>query len=253
MLIDVNINGAERRNIKRNVMRSIDESQPHSIFFISDYADFGAAETIRKILHEATITGVLEKAGHGIYIKPKISRFGKVPVPLEKIAREIAERDKCEILPTGSTAANLMGLSTQLPMNLSYIMTGSTRTIKIGDRKISFRHASPRNFAAKGRVIPLLIQGIKEIGEESMSGVEYEAIRRFIDKQQDPYLKEEMVLVSPCLKVGTTMPPVEPGIRCILRSTKGAAIESVFPVLRPATIAVVLAPISCVRRWGLLK
>lgn len=79
-------------------------------------------------------------------------------------------------------------------MNLSYITTGSTRTIKIGDRKISFRHASPKNFAAKGRVIPLLIQGIKEIGEESMSGVEYEAIRRFIDKQQDPYLKEDLPL-----------------------------------------------------------
>ena len=175
-------------------MRSIDESQPHSVFFISDYVDFGAAETIRKILHEATLSGMLEKAGHGIYIKPKYSRFGEVPVPLEKIAREIADRDKCEILPTGSTAANLIGLSTQVPMNLSYITTGSTRTIKIGDRKISFRHASPRNFAAKGRVIPLLIQGIKEIGEENISGVEYEAIRRFIDKQQDPYLQEDLPL-----------------------------------------------------------
>lgn len=194
MLIDVNMNGAERGNIKHNVMRSIDESQPHSIFFISDYADLGAAETIRKILHEATITGVLEKAGHGIYIKPKISRFGKVPVPLEKIAREIADRDKCEILPTGSTAANLIGLSTQVPMNLSYITTGSTRTIKIGDRKISFRHASPKNFAAKGSVIPLLIQGIKEIGAENISGVEYEAIRLFIYKQQDPYLQEDLPL-----------------------------------------------------------
>lgn len=194
MLIDVNMNGAERGNIKHNVMRSIDESQPHSIFFISDYADLGAAETIRKILHEATITGVLEKAGHGIYIKPKISRFGKVPVPLEKIAREIADRDKCEILPTGSTAANLIGLSTQVPMNLSYITTGSTRTIKIGDRKVSFRHASPKNFAAKGRVIPLLIQGIKEIGAENISGVEYEAIRLFIYKQQDPYLQEDLPL-----------------------------------------------------------
>ena len=142
MLININMNGAERGNIKHYVMKSIYESQPHSIFFISDYADLGAAETIRKILHEATISGVLEKAGHGIYIKPKISRFGKVPVPLEKIAREIADRDKCEILPTGSTAANLIGLSTQVPMNLSYITTGSTRTIKIGDRKISFRHAS---------------------------------------------------------------------------------------------------------------
>lgn len=194
MLINVNMNSAERGNIKHNVMKSIDENQPHSIFFISDYADLGAAETIRKILHEATISGVLEKAGHGIYIKPKISRFGKVPVPLEKIAREIAARDKCQILPTGSTAANLIGLSTQVPMNLSYITTGSTRAIKIGDRKISFRHASPKNFAAKGSVIPLLIQGIKEIGAENISGVEYEAIRLFIDKQQDPYLQEDLQL-----------------------------------------------------------
>lgn len=185
---------AERGNIKHYVMRSIDESQPHSIFFISDYAGFGAAETIRKILHEATLSGMLEKAGHGIYIKPKYSRFGKVPVPLEKIAREIADRDRCEILPTGSTAANLIGLSTQVPMNLSYITTGSTRTIKIGDSKISFRHASPRNFAAKGRVVPLLIQGIKEIGEGNISGAEYEAINQFIDRQQDPYLQEDLPL-----------------------------------------------------------
>ncbi|MDE5607733.1 MAG: hypothetical protein K2I64_02230 [Muribaculaceae bacterium] len=175
-------------------MKSIDNSRPHSVFFISDYTDLGSAETIRKILHEATILGLLEKAGHGIYIKPKISRFGNVPIPLEKIAREIAERDKSEILPTGSTAANLIGLSTQVPMNLSYITTGSTRSIKIGERKISFRHASPKNFAVKGRVIPLLIQGIREIGENNVSGAAYEAIRLFIDRQQDPYLHEDLHL-----------------------------------------------------------
>ena len=188
------MNNSPRGNIKDSVMKSIHESQPHSIFFISDYVDLGAAETIRKILHEATITGILEKAGHGIYIKPKVSRFGPVPVPLEKIAKEIADRDKSEILPTGSTAANIIGLSTQVPMNLSYITTGSTRTIKIGDRKISFRHASPKNFAAKGRAMPLLIQGIREIGEDNMSGSEYEALRQYIDKEQDQYLHEDLQL-----------------------------------------------------------
>ncbi len=188
------MNSAERGNIKRSVMESIEESQPHSIFFISDFAHLGAAETIRKILHEASITGSLEKAGHGIYIKPKVSRFGNVPVPLEKIALRIAHRDKCEILPTGTTAANLIGLSTQVPMTLSYITTGSTRTIKIGDREISFRHASPKNFAAKGKVIPLLIQGLRELGEENISGREYEAIRRFIDKHADLYLHEDLQL-----------------------------------------------------------
>ena len=49
------------------------------------------------------------------------------------------------------------------------------------------------------------------------------------------------------------MPPVEPGIRCILRRTKGEAMESVLPVRRPATMTVVLAPMSCVRRCGVLK
>lgn len=188
------MNTVERGNIKHTIMMSIDESQPNSVFFISDYADLGSAETIRKILYEATINGFLEKAAHGIYVKPKVSRFGKVPVSLEKIAKEIAERDKCEILPTGSTAANIIGLSTQVLTNLSYITTGSTRTVKIGERKIYFRHASPKNFAGKGSVIPLLIQGIREIGEENISGAEYEAIKRFIHKQEDPYMMEDLQL-----------------------------------------------------------
>lgn len=188
------MNKKQRGNIKSTVMKIIDESQPHSIFFISDYARLGSSETIRKILYEATLNGLLENAGHGIYIKPKISRFGHVPVPLEKIAREIAERDKCEILPAGNTAANLIGLSTQVPMNLSYITTGSTRTIKIGKRKISFRHASPKNFAAKGRVIPLLIQSLREIGEENITRADNDAIKRFINCQNDPYLQEDLEL-----------------------------------------------------------
>lgn len=194
MLTSVKMNDAAHGNIKQSVMEKINESQPHSIFFISDYADMGSAETIRKILHEATIKGVLEKAGHGIYFKPKTSRFGNVPISLEKVAKEIALRDKCKILPTGSTAANLIGLSTQVPMNLSYITTGSTRVINIGDRKISFRHASPKNFAARGNTLPLLVQGMRELGEDNISINEYDAIRRFIDRQKDPYLKEDLFL-----------------------------------------------------------
>lgn len=188
------MNTAVRGNIKHRVMEKINESKPHSVFFITDYTDLGSAETIRKILHEATLRGILEKAAHGIYIKPKTSRFGNVPVPLETIAKEIAQRDKCEILPTGSTAANLTGLSEQVPVNLAYITTGSTRTVNIGKRKIHFRHASPKNFATRGKVVPLLIQGLREIGEGNISVSENNAIRRFIDRHQDPYFHEDLRL-----------------------------------------------------------
>ena len=56
------MNTATRGNIKRIIKEKINESESHSIFFISDYANLGAKETIRKILHEATIRGILEKA-----------------------------------------------------------------------------------------------------------------------------------------------------------------------------------------------
>lgn len=188
------MNTATSGSIKYTVLKKIDDSPPHSIFFISDFSFLGAPETIRKILREATMTGRLEKASHGIYFKPKISRFGKVPLTLEKIAGEISARDWCKIQASGSTAANIIGLSTQVPMNLSYITTGSTRTVNIGKRKIILRHAAPKNFEAKGTVVPLLIQGMKEIGKENLSEAEYDVIRKFIDSHPDPHLQEDLQL-----------------------------------------------------------
>lgn len=182
------------RHPKDRVMMIIETSEPNSIFFISDFAEIGSPETIRKIFFVMMIEGKLERVGKGIYIKPKESRFGKVPVPLEKVAYEIAQRDNCEILPTGSTAANMIGLSTQIPMNMSYLTSGSTRNVKIGERHLHFRHASPKNFAAKGKVIPILIQGLKEIGEGNLSEEQRTAIKRFIDKTPDPFFEQDLLL-----------------------------------------------------------
>lgn len=181
-------------HIKDTIKEKIKTSDPHSVFFISDFTDIGSPETIRKIYVQMTMDGTLEKVGKGIYAKPKESRFGKVPVPIETIAREIAARDKCQILPTGSTAANIIGLSTQVPMVLSYITSGSTRTVTIGDRKLNFRHASPKNFAAKGLLAPLLIQGLKEIGEDNISTNHYSALINFIEKNPDSHLDEDLRL-----------------------------------------------------------
>ena len=81
--------------------------------------------------------GLVEHIAHGIYAKPMISRFGKVPVPLEAVAMEIAVRDNVQILPTGLTAANILGVSTQIPLTVSFITTGSSRVINVGNFSFS--------------------------------------------------------------------------------------------------------------------
>ncbi|MCF0181987.1 MAG: hypothetical protein HUK11_07025 [Muribaculaceae bacterium] len=185
------------KQIKTTIFRHIEEEAPHSVFFISDFAALGSTETVRKALKDASDLGMLEHIAHGIYVKPMNSRFGKVPVPLETVAIEIAARDNVQILPTGMTAANILGVSTQIPMTVSFITTGSSRIINVGNRKISFRHAAPRNFSYEGATIPLIVQAFRELTQEHVGEQEISAVAKYMGKASDKKSFSADVLKSP--------------------------------------------------------
>ncbi|MGM9748150.1 MAG: DUF6088 family protein [Candidatus Cryptobacteroides sp.] len=187
----------KENKIKYAVLGIIEDSPEHSVFFLSDFAEITSLETIRKILSQACETKLLSRIAHGIYVKPMMSRFGEVPIPLEKVAKAIAERDHSQIMPTGSTAANLLGLSTQVPMVVSYITTGSSRTINIGNRSLSFRHAAPNSFAYKGTSIPLVVQAFKELGEENIGEREESIVSKFLSDATDKDVHTSDILLAP--------------------------------------------------------
>lgn len=184
-------------NIKSAILNRIEQSPEHSVFFINDFLELAPMETVRKVLMQARLLGLVSHVAHGIYVKPMKSRFGEVPPPLEIIAKEIAKRDHVQIMPTGNTAANILGLSTQVPMIVSYLTTGSSRTVKIGKGAIKFRHAAPRNFAYKGMTVPLIVQALKEIKRENVGNGELSAIFHYLSKAQDEETFTNDILLAP--------------------------------------------------------
>ena len=187
------LKSGQKGYIKELIMKKIEDSKPNTVFFISDFLEFGSPETIRKIFIQAVFQDKLSRASKGIYIKPKKSKYGIVPPSLEEIAEAVAKRDNCQIIPTGYTAANIIGISTQVPMNHSYITSGTARTLKIDNRKIIFKHGMPKNFAAKGTLVPLLVHGIKEIGINNLTENNLLAIKNFIGKTEDPHFKNDLL------------------------------------------------------------
>lgn len=183
--------------IKATIFKRLEESPANTVFFLNDFSDLGSLETVRKVMLHARLQGLITHLCHGIYLKPMRSRFGEVPPPLEKIAEAIAERDHVEIMPTGSTAANILGLSTQVPMIVSYLTTGSSRSISIGKRVIQFRHAAPRNFAYKGKTIPLIVQALKELGKANVNDHALSALSTYMGKAQDSDTFESDILLAP--------------------------------------------------------
>jgi 6-pyruvoyl-tetrahydropterin synthase len=116
--------------------------------------------------------GILERLAHGIYLKPKKdSLLGTLYPTTEEIAKQIAQRDKARIAPTGVLALYLLGLSTQIPLKAVYLTDGSQREIKIGKRSIQFKKTVPKSFAIKDELLHLIVQAFKEMGQKEVSEI----------------------------------------------------------------------------------
>jgi hypothetical protein len=64
---------------------------------------------------------------------------------------------------------NILGLSTQVPMNAVYTTNGAKRKVKVGNRNIIFKNAVQKNFQFKGKLLPLIIIALKELGENRVT------------------------------------------------------------------------------------
>lgn len=171
--------------IDTDTLRSRIEAMPEdSVLFRSDFPEYHS-EFVGGTLAELTSEGLLVKLAQGIYAKPRKSRFGVVFPSVEKIVQAIATRDNAEILPSGMTALNALGLSTQVPMNYTYLTTGSERTVKLANQQVVLKRGVPKNFCYKTRLIALLVQALRALKQENVGQEELQTIRTLITKEPD--------------------------------------------------------------------
>ena len=173
---------AEHSNI---TLRERIEALPEdTVLFRSDFPEYHS-EFVGGTLAGLTQEGLLVKLAQGIYAKPRRSRFGFVLPSVDKIAQAIAARDNAEVLPSGMTALNVLGLSTQVPMKYSYLTTGSERTIKLENQEIRLKRGVPKNFCYKTKLIALLVQALKALKQQNVGQEEIQTIRSLISKEPD--------------------------------------------------------------------
>lgn len=161
------------------IRKRIERSKEGTLFFNNSFPEYDD-EYVRQILSDLCVQGLVVRIAFGIYLKPMMSRFGVLYPSVSEIVQAIAKRDNAQVLPTGNTAMNQLGLSEQVPMNSEFITSGSARVIKIGNCTIRLRRSVPRNFAYKGEMMPVLVQALKAIGKENLTDEHLGQIRRLL-------------------------------------------------------------------------
>lgn len=165
------------------------------LFFTESFIAYGNTETVKKALQRLTNAGELERVAAGMYVRPATdSIIGKVTPGIEDIAKAIAKRDKARIVPTGIYALNRLGLSTQVPMKVIYLTDGAARKIKIGNRTVTFKKATPKNVAAVGEISGLAIQALRTIGKDKVTEDEIKKIQELLKKEKPTRLEHDMRL-----------------------------------------------------------
>ena len=189
-------------NTTDKILIKIKKSKRGSLFFIDDFISQGNSEAIRKALQRLVKYGELVRIATGIYVRPEIDPvIGHVTPGIDTIARAIARRDKARIVPTGVYALNRLGLSTQVPMNLVYLTDGTPRKVKVGNRIITFKRASPKNLTAIGAISSLVIQALKTTGKDKLSVNEIERIQFLLKKEKTSHLKHDLRLAPEWIRL----------------------------------------------------
>ncbi len=175
-----------RQSINNNcTLRERIEAMPEdSVLFRSDFPEFHS-EYVGGTFSKLTDEGMLVKLAQGIYAKPRKSRFGDVLPTVDKVVQAIATRDNALVLPSGMTALNLLGLSTQIPMNYTYLTTGSERTIKLANHLVTLKRGVPKNFCYETRLVALLVQALRVLKRENINKDELQTISSLISKEPD--------------------------------------------------------------------
>ena len=187
------------QSVENKILSVIKTKKYGTILFASDFADAGERKTINKAFERIALSGKIIRLARGIYCKPKVDTefgFGVMYPSVDDVAQAIAQRDKCRIVPTGDTALNKLGLSTQVPMNAVYLTDGTPRRIKIyNGRGILFKHVVPKRLDFKSELIMLITFALQTLGQGNLSEEQFSRIKQLLSNEPKERISEDLKLI----------------------------------------------------------
>lgn len=137
------------------------------VFTPMEFQDLGGSKAIRSVLSRHVRVGIIRRLGRGLYDYPrKHPDLGELAPATEDIVEALAGRDASRLQPAGAYAANMLGLSSQVPMKIVYLTDGRSRAVQVGNRRIILKRTTPRNMAAAGNISGLIIQALRHLGQK---------------------------------------------------------------------------------------
>jgi len=155
------------------------------VFTPKDFLDIGSREAVDQALSRLVRAETVQRLGRGLYCYPRINQRLRIAVlpDVDEIADALARQTGSRIVPSGATAANRFGLTTQVPAKPVYLTDGRSRQVRVGNFVIIFRHVPPKELPVGNRTSATVLQALRHLGRDAVDSVSIGRIRKALSPE----------------------------------------------------------------------
>ena len=178
------------RSIEKRIVRCLQSSGRGRCFTPSAFLDLGSPEAVRLALHRLEKRGEIRRFARGLYDFPKRHpTIGLLSPSPDEIAKALSKRDATRVQPSGAHAANLLGLSEQVPARVVFLTDGQARHIRVGRQGIVLKNTTTRNMATAGKISGTVIQALRHLGAKQIGDQHIAHLRDTLSTRDKTVLK----------------------------------------------------------------
>ena len=163
------------------------------VFTPMQFLDLGSRMAVDQTLGRLTKAGIIRRLTRGLYDYPtKHPDFGDLPPNYDRVAQALVGRDNLKIQPSGAYAANLLGLTEQVPAKIVFFTDGPNRKVQIGKQTIVLKRTTPRNMATAGRISGLVIQALRYLKQINVDSAIITKLKRRLSAEDKSILMNDI-------------------------------------------------------------
>lgn len=155
-------------------------------FSSNDFVDEFSRVQVDNAMSDLVKVGKIRRVCRGIYDFPKYSILldQELSPDFDQVAHAFARKFNWRTFPSGDTALNLLGVSTQIPGRYVYLSDGPNRKYSIGNYDLEFKTTVLKDIGFRHQESGLIVQAIKALGRERITDSIICKIRNQLDEKR---------------------------------------------------------------------
>jgi len=163
------------------------------VFTPKHFADLADPNVVSAVLSNLQKKGTIRRVVHGLYDYPKSHpKLGLLSPSVGDVIEALRVREGTSFQAAGAYAANILGLSEQVPAKVVFYTNGKSRKIQIGRLTIELKKKSERNVRLAGTLSGLIVEALRHLGAQNIKDLHITKISKKLPEKEKKRLKSHL-------------------------------------------------------------